>query len=95
MDKVLAFMTNYGGFILILGVMIVFTLLMSRKDKKAQQERKNMQNNLEVGDNVLMECGIVGRVVSTTDLDTIVIETGADKTKLRFKRWAVNSKVDE
>lgn len=89
------FLTNYGGMLLILVVMIVFTVLMSRKDKKRQQERKNMQNNLEVGDTVLMECGIVGRVVSTKDLETIVIETGSDKTKLRFKRWAIASKVDE
>lgn len=89
------FLTNYGGMILILVVMIAFTFIMSRKDKKRQQERKNMQNNLEVGDMVLMECGVVGKVVSTKDLETIVIETGSDKTKLRFKRWAIASKIDE
>ena len=81
--------------ILVLVVMVGFTFLMSRKDKKRQQERKNMQNNLEVGDQVLMECGIVGKVVSAKDLETIVIETGSDKTKLRFKRWAVASKIEE
>ena len=81
--------------ILVLVVMVGFTFFMSRKDKKRQQERKNMQNNLEVGDQVLMECGIVGKVVSTKDLETIVIETGSDKTKLRFKRWAVAGKIDE
>ena len=87
------FLSTYGGMLLI--VMIGFTFFMSRKDKKRQQERKNMQNNLEVGDTILMECGIIGKVVSTKDLDTIIIETGADKTKLRFKRWAIASKVDE
>ena len=81
--------------ILVLVVMVGFTFFMSRKDKKRQQERKNMQNNLEVGDQVLMECGIVGKVVSTKDLETVVIETGSDKTKLRFKRWAIASKIDE
>ena len=89
------FLSTYGGMLLILIVMIGFTFFMSRKDKKKQQERKNMQNNLEVGDTILMECGIIGKVVSTKDLDTIIIETGADKTKLRFKRWAIASKVDE
>ena len=63
--------------------------------KKRQEERKKMQNDLEVGETVLMECGIIGKVVSTKDLDTIVIESGADKTKLRFKRWAVAGKIDE
>ena len=89
------FLGQYGSMILILVVMVGFTFLMSRKDKKRQQERANMQNNLEVGDQVLMECGIVGKVVSTKDLETIVIETGSDKTKLRFKRWAVASKIEE
>ena len=89
------FITQYGGMLLILVVMIGFTVMMSRKDKKRQQERQNMQNNLEVGDLVLMECGIEGRVVSTKDMETIVIETGADKTKLRFRRWAIASKIDE
>lgn len=81
--------------ILVLVVMVGFTFFMSRKDKKRQEERKNMQNNLEVGDQVLMECGIVGKVVSTKDLETIVIETGADKTKLRFKRWAIAAKIED
>ncbi len=81
--------------ILVLVVMVGFTFFMSRKDKKRQQERKNMQNNLEVGDQVLMECGIVGKVVSTKDLETVVIETGSDKTKLRFKRWAIAAKIED
>ncbi len=89
------FLANYGGMLLILVVMIGFTVIMSRKDKKRQQERKNMQNNLEPGDMVLMECGIVGKVVSTKDLETIIIETGSDKTKLRFKRWAIAAKIEE
>ncbi|MBQ7096165.1 MAG: preprotein translocase subunit YajC [Clostridia bacterium] len=89
------FLASYGGMIIILVVMIGFTFLMSRKDKKRQEERRNMQNNLEVGDTVLMECGIIGKVVSTKDLETIVIESGADKTKLRFKRWAIAGKIDE
>ena len=81
--------------ILVLVVMVGFTFFMSRKDKKRQEERKNMQNNLEVGDQVLMECGIVGKVVSTKDFETVVIETGSDKTKLRFKRWAIAAKIEE
>ena len=89
------FLAQYGGMILILVVMVGFTFFMSRKDKKQREERSKMQNNLEIGDQVLMECGIVGKVVSTKDLETIVIETGSDKTKLRFKRWAIHSKIED
>lgn len=91
----MAFIQTYGSYILIFGVMILFMVFTSRKEKKRQAEQRNMRNNLEVGDNVLMECGIVGKVVSTKDLETIVIETGSDKTKLRFKRWAIASKIEE
>ena len=91
----MAFIQTYGSYILIFGVMILFMVFTSRKEKKRQAEQRNMRNNLEVGDTVLMECGIVGKVVSTKDLETIVIETGSDKTKLRFKRWAIASKVEE
>ena len=90
-----AFIQNYGGMILVFGVMILFMVFTSRKEKKRQAEQRNMRNNLEVGDSVLMECGIVGKVVSTKDLETVVIETGSDKTKLRFKRWAIASKIEE
>ncbi len=91
----MAFIQTYGSYILIFGVMILFMVFTSRKEKKRQAEQRNMRNNLEVGDTVLMECGIVGKVVSTKDLETIVIETGSDKTKLRFKRWAIASKIEE
>ncbi len=89
------FLTTSGPMILVIVLMVGMLFFSSRKEKKRQEERKNMQNNLEVGDSVLMECGIVGKVVSTKDLETIVIETGADKTKLRFKRWAIASKIEE
>ena len=81
--------------ILVFGVMILFMVFTSRKEKKRQAEQRHIRNNLEVGDSVLMECGIVGKVVSTKDLETVVIETGSDKTKLRFKRWAIASKIEE
>lgn len=81
--------------IVVMVVMVGMTFLMSRKDKKKQEQRRNMQNNLEVGDTVLMECGLIGKVVSNKDFETIVIESGADKTKLRFKRWAVADKIEE
>ncbi len=89
------FLVQSGPMLLVLVLMMAMFFFMSRKDKKQREERAKMQNNLEVGDQVLMECGIVGKVVSTKDLETIVIETGSDKTKLRFKRWAIHSKIED
>lgn len=89
------FITNYGSLIFIIILMVVMYLVMLRPQKKREKEIKQMRNNLEVGDMVVTESGIVGKVISTKDLDTVTIETGADKTKLKFKRWAVISKEQQ
>ena len=64
----------------------------SQVKKKREKEMKELRNNLEVGDNVVTECGITGRVISVKDPETVTLETGSDKTRLKFKRWAVIAK---
>ena len=51
-----------------------------------------MQNSLEVGDEIITGGGIVGIVVRTGD-DTVVIETGGERHKLRIKKWAITENV--
>ena len=48
-----------------------------------------MRSSIEIGDTVTTIGGIVGIVVSMKE-DTIVIETGTNNTKIRFKRYAVS-----
>ena len=53
--------------------------------------RKKMQemlNNLEVADEVVTTGGIVGRVLRVTD-DTVLIETGSDRTKIRVLKSSI------
>ncbi|MBR2474867.1 MAG: preprotein translocase subunit YajC [Clostridia bacterium] len=76
--------------ILILGVMVVFFIFTSRKSKKEQQQIDDMRNNLQIGDEVTTIGGIIGRVVSVKD-ETVLIETGRDKVKIRFLRTAIRS----
>ena len=83
------FFTQYGTLLFMIILMVVMYLIMFRPQKKREKEIKQMRNNLEVGDMVVTESGIVGKVISTKDIDTVTIETGADKTKLKFKRWAI------
>lgn len=89
------FFTQYGTLLFMIALMVVMYLIMFRPQKKREKEIKQMRNNLEVGDVVVTESGIVGKVISTKDIDTVTIETGADKTKLKFKRWAVISKEQQ
>ena len=78
--------------ILIIGVMIVFMVISSRKQKKQDQEIANMRNNLSVGDEITTIGGIIGKIVSIKE-ETCVIETSRDGTKIRILKSAV-SRVD-
>lgn len=75
--------------LLIIGVMIVFMVISSRKQKKQDQEIANMRNNLSVGDEITTIGGIIGKVVSIKE-ETCVIETSRDGTKIRILKSAVS-----
>ena len=64
--------------------------VMIRPQKKQQQQEKAMRDSLRVGDDITTIGGIIGRVVNVKE-DTLIIETGADRSKLTIKKWAVQS----
>lgn len=74
---------------LILIVALMYFMLI-RPQKKRQKEEQQMRNNLRVGDELTTIGGICGRVVNIKD-DTVTIESGADRTKMQFKKWAIQS----
>ena len=78
--------------LLIIGIMIVFMVVSSRKQKKQDKEIEDMRNNLQVGDEVTSIGGIIGRIVSIKE-ETCVIETSRDGTKIRLLKSAI-SRVD-
>lgn len=63
-----------------------------RPQKKREQEMKDMQNQLQVGDEIVTNGGIVGIIVRTGE-DTVVIETGGERNKMRIKTWAVSENI--
>lgn len=80
---------------LIFPLIIMFALLyfmVIRPQKKRDNELKSMQESLEIGDEIVTGGGIVGIVVSKGD-DTVVIETGGARHKLRIKTWAITENV--
>lgn len=69
----------------------IYFLLIRPQSKKKKQEQE-LRNNLEIGDEITTIGGIVGRVVSIKEeTDSFVIETGADRVRMQFKRWALSS----
>ena len=78
---------------LMLIIMFVLLYFMAiRPQKKRDRELKEMQESLQVGDEIVTGGGIVGIVVSVGE-DTVVIETGGAKHKLRIKNWAITENV--
>lgn len=74
----------------ILLIVVVMYFLLIRPQRKRDKETQKMRNSLQVGDEVTTSGGIIGRVVSLRE-DTVVIETGSDRSKIRVKRWAIQS----
>ena len=75
--------------ILIIVVMFVaLYFFMIRPQKKQEKEINNMRNNLQVGDEITTIGGIIGKIVSIKE-ETLMIETGHDRARIRILRTAV------
>ena len=72
----------------ILIIVVVFYFMLIRPQQKKDKEDRAMRENLEIGDEIATIGGIVGNVVSIKE-DTIVIETGSDRSKIRILKGAV------
>ena len=70
-------------------LIVVFYFFMIRPQKKKEKEAKALRDNLQIGDEVTTIGGITGIVVRKTE-DTVVIETGGDRSKIRVKLWAIS-----
>ena len=91
------FFAKYGSLIMIVVMIAIMYFLMIRPQQKKQKEEQKMRNSLRVGDEITTIGGIKGRVVSIKD-ETITVESGADRTKVQFEKWAlqtVHTKHDE
>lgn len=66
----------------------IFYFLLIRPEKKRSKKMKEMLDNLQVADEVVTTGGIIGRVLSVKE-DTVLIETGSDRTRLRVLRSSI------
>ena len=89
-DQVSGLMATLIQFGPIVLVLVLMYFLMIRPQQKKQKEEQKMRNNLRVGDELTTIGGIKGRVVSIKD-DTITLESGNDRTKLQFEKWAIQT----
>jgi len=79
--------------LLYVAILGVFYLLLIRPQRKKEKQVQEMRNNIKEGDEILTIGGIYGKVLNVKD-DTLTIEVGADKTKLKIAKWAIGKKIE-
>ena len=79
--------------ILVYGLFFVaLYFIFFRPQNKKKKKEAEMRKNAQVGDEITTIGGICGRIVAVKDeADSVIIETGSDKSKLRVKRWSIGS----
>ena len=68
-------------------MLVLLYFMIYRPQKKQEKKDAAMRSSLEIGDQVTTIGGVIGRVVAIKD-DTFVLETGADRVKIRFTKTA-------
>lgn len=82
-------------------LVVVFYFCIIRPQKKKEKEQKAMKDSLQIGDEITTIGGITGIVVrinrnpQNSHEDTIVIETGGDRNKVRVKMWAISENATQ
>lgn len=71
--------------VVLFAAMYFFTI---RPQKKQQKKEQELRDSTQVGDEVTTIGGICGRVVSVKD-ESVVIETGSDRVKIKFMKYAI------
>ena len=84
-------MENYSMIITLVLMFAVLYFFMIRPENKRKKDAQNLRDSLKVGDVITTIGGIVGTICKV-DENTVVIETGADRVRVEFAKWAVSSK---
>lgn len=75
---------------LMVAMFAIMYFVMIRPQKKQQKKEQEMRNSLQVGDEITTIGGILGRVVTVKE-DSLILETGADRNKMKIARWAIQT----
>ncbi len=87
---------DMGGLIMMIAVYALLFgalyLIFFRPQSKKRKKEEKMRKDDQIGDEITTIGGICGRIVGIKeDTETLIIETGTDRSKLRIKRWAIGS----
>ncbi len=75
-------------------ILVFFYFFIIKPQKKQEKQDREMRDSLEIGDEIITNGGIVGIVTQIKD-DTVVVETGGDRSKIRVMKWAIAKVVSD
>lgn len=93
--------TSSSAWVQLLGSLIPFViaialmyLILFRPQKKREQEAQKMRDNVRIGDEVCTAGGLIGIVIRVAE-DSVVMETGGERSKIRVKKWAIHENITQ
>ena len=78
----------------LIGALVLLYFIMLRPQQKREKEAQVMRDNVRIGDEVCTAGGIVGIVIKVND-DSVVLETGGERNKIRIKKWAIHENITQ
>ncbi len=77
--------------IMIVVMIAIMYFMLIRPENKKKKAAEEMRSSLKVGDTITTIGGVVGTICAVKE-QTIVMETGADRVRIEFTKWAISSK---
>ena len=71
-------------------MLVVFYFMLIRPKNKRKKEAEEMRSNVKTGDVIVTIGGVTGTVVDVKE-KKFVIETGADRVRIEFEKWALST----
>ena len=81
----------FSPLVLCVVMLVAMYFLMIRPENKKKKAAAEMRSSLKVGDVITTIGGVVGTICAVKE-QTIVMETGADRVRVEFTKWAISSK---
>lgn len=79
---------NSSSIIMLIVMLAIMYAVLIIPQKKRDKKYRSMIAALKVGDDIVTIGGIIGKISNIKD-DTITIEVGADKTKLKMEKSSI------
>lgn len=86
--------SQWTSIIIMIAIFVVFYFVLILPQKKQEKKQRAMINALQPGDEIITIGGIYGKIQKVSD-DYVVIESTADKTKIKLAKSSISRCLTE